>query len=119
MVLSHEERYELSKQLINTVHFMITSKDHHMIVKELEILEGLAEEDGNVPFLVDLPVNTQVIVNALLLGDLQVSEGVLTVHRMLKWWSDGKWQPNAMSVCAFLLCIGITCTVARGCSILP
>ena len=47
------------------------------------ILEGLAEKDGNVPFLVDLPVNTLlVIVNALLLGDLQVSEGALTVPRM-------------------------------------
>ena len=70
MVLSHEERYKLSKQLINTVHFMITSQDYHMIVRELEILEGLAEKYGNVPFLVDLPVDTlQVIVNAFLLGD--------------------------------------------------
>ena len=73
MELNHEERYELSKQLIDTVHFMITSQDHHMIVRGLEILEGLAENDGNVPFLVDLPVNTlQVVINALLLGDLQV-----------------------------------------------
>ena len=78
MVLNHEERYELSVQLIDTVHFMITSQDHHKIVRGLEILEGLAEKDSNVPFLVDLPVNTlQVIFNALLLGDLQVSEGVV------------------------------------------
>ena len=57
---------------------MITSQDHHKIVRGLEILEGLAEKDGNVPFLVDIPVNTlQVIFNALLLGDLQVSEGVV------------------------------------------
>ena len=78
MVLNHEERYELSVQLIDTVHFMITSQDHHKIVRGLEILEGLAEKDSNVPFLVDLPVNTlQVIFNALLLGDLQVREGVV------------------------------------------
>lgn len=82
MVLNHEERYELSVQLIDTVHFMITSQDQYKIVRGLEILEGLAEKDSNVPFLVDLPVNTlQVIFNALLLGDLQVSEGVPTFHR--------------------------------------
>ena len=57
------------------------SQDHHMIVRGLEILEGLAEKDGNIPFLVDLPMNTlQVISNALLLGDLQVRECVLIVH---------------------------------------
>ena len=45
------------------------------------ILEGLAEKDGNVPFLVDLPMNTlQVISNALLLRDLQVRKCVLIVH---------------------------------------
>ena len=55
------------------LHGLITS--HHKIVRGLEILEGLAENDDNVPFLLDLPVNTcQVIFNALLLGDLQVSE---------------------------------------------
>ena len=81
MVLNHEERYELSVQLIDTVHLMIMSQDHHMIVRGMEILEGLAEKDGNVPFLVDLPMNTlQVIFNALLLGDLQVSKCVLIVH---------------------------------------
>ena len=59
---------------------MIVSLDHHMIVRGLEIL-GLAEKDGNVPFLVDLPMNTlQVIFNALLLRDLQVSKCVLIVH---------------------------------------
>ena len=56
------------------------SQDHHMIVRGLEIL-GLLEKDGNVPFLVDLPMNMlQVISNALLLGDLQVRECVLIVH---------------------------------------
>ena len=75
MVLNHEERYRLSVELVDTVHFMVTSQDHHKIVRGLEILEGLTENDGNVPFLLDLPVNTcQVIFNALLLGDLQVSE---------------------------------------------
>ena len=80
MVLNHEERYELSVQLIDTVHLMIVSQDHHMIVRGLEIL-GLTEKDGNVPFLVDLPMNTfKVIFNALLLGDLQVSKCVIIVH---------------------------------------
>ena len=70
-----EPRGEVQAELIDTVHFMGTSQDHHKIVRELEILEGLTENDGNVPFLLDLPVNTcQVIFNALLLGDLQVSE---------------------------------------------
>ena len=56
------------------------SQDHHMIVRGMEIL-GLLEKDGNVPFLVDLPMNMlQVISNALLLGDSQVRDCVLIVH---------------------------------------
>ena len=57
------------------------SQDHHMIVRGLEILEGLAKKDGNIPFLVHIPMNTfKVIFNALLLGDLQVRECALIVH---------------------------------------
>ena len=64
---------------------MIMSQDHHMIVRGLEVIEGLAKKDGNVPFLVDLPMNTlQVIFNALVLGDLQVRECVLIVHGFMQ-----------------------------------
>ena len=49
------------------------SHDCHMIIRGLEILEGLATTEDNIPFVTNISKCVYVkIVNLLLLRDLQV-----------------------------------------------